>query len=58
MTEAINRTHDSETKLLVKVLNTYKALNEPLKEKWLDYGTGLAEGYKLAKRHEEPKKEA
>lgn len=58
MIETTNRIPDAETQLLVEMLTTVKAMDKPLQEKWLDYGTGLVEGFKLAKRqfHDEDKK--
>lgn len=58
MLEEINRAQDDEMQTLAELLTTVKTMDKPLREKWLDYGAGLAEGYKLAKRHTETNKEA
>ncbi len=57
MMEAINRAPDAEVQILAEMLATVKAMDKPLQEKWLDYGTGLVEGYKLAKRQPAPLRE-
>jgi hypothetical protein len=57
MTEAINRVQDDELQDLAVLLATVKNLNKPLREKWIDYGTGLAEGYKLARRRDQTAEE-
>ena len=53
MMEAINRVQDDDLQALAELLTTVKAMDKPLREKWLDYGAGLAEGYKLARRRDQ-----
>ena len=57
MMEAINRVQDDEMQTLAELLTTVKAMDKPLREKWLDYGAGLAEGYKLARRRDQTAEE-
>ena len=57
MMEAINRVPDEEMQDLAELLSTVKAMNKPLRETWLDYGAGLAEGYKLARRRDQTAEE-
>lgn len=53
MMETTTRTTTDEMQTLAELLATVLNLDKPLREKWIDYGTGLAEGYKMAMRSNE-----
>ena len=57
MLKAICCVQDDDLQDLAELLAAVKALDKPLREKWLDYGAGLAEGYKLARRRDQTAEE-
>ena len=58
MMKAINRVQDDKEKqAIVEMWAAVKAIPEPLREKWLDYGAGLVDGYKLARRRDQTDEE-
>lgn len=56
MMDEINHAQDFNKQLLTEIVAKALTMNDLLQEKWLDYGTGLADGYKLARRRDESQK--